>query len=82
MRKLVELWAKEPAMVVGVVSALIAVAAAIGLAVTDELAEAIYAAITAIGAILGALITRSQVTPVADPAPEVITQAVARARVR
>lgn len=59
---------REPALVVGLVEALLLLAVAFGLDLTAEQVGAVVAVAT----ILGALVIRSQVTPVAGPTtPEV-----------
>ena len=57
------LWGREPAMVLATMQAILALAIAFGLDLTDEQLGAILAASAAV---MG-LITRSQVTPVANP---------------
>lgn len=63
MTRLIELWAREPARVVGLVVAALALLVAFGLPITGEQREAIVGVTIAILAILGAEITRSRVTP-------------------
>lgn len=55
------LWNREPALIIGVVTALIALAVGFGLDVTQEQVSLIVAAVAAILS----LVTRSQVSPVA-----------------
>ena len=53
----------EPALVVGLVLAVIGVASAFGLGITDGQRDAVVALVGAGLALLGAGVTRSQVTP-------------------
>jgi len=55
----------EPAMVVALVLALIGVASAFGLAVSDDQRSAIVAVAGAVLALIGGGVTRSQVVPLA-----------------
>lgn len=57
------LWNREPAMILGVIETVLALVLAFGLDLSGEQVGAIMAAAAA----LLALITRSQVTPLADP---------------
>lgn len=61
------LWNREPAAIIGMVQALLAVAIGFGLDLSSEQLGLILAALAAV---LG-FITRSQVTPVKAPAPVV-----------
>lgn len=54
---------REPALIVGLVEALLVLAVAFGLDLTTEQ----VAAVTGAAVVVGALLTRSQVTPVTDP---------------
>ena len=58
-----KLWGREPALVLGAVQAVLALVVAFGLKLSVEQTGAILAATAAILAV----VTRSQVTPVADP---------------
>lgn len=58
-----KLWNREPALIIGAVQAILALVVAFGLRLTTEQTGAILAATAAILAV----VTRSQVTPVADP---------------
>lgn len=58
-----KLWGREPALVLGAVQAVLALLIAFGLKLSVEQTGAILAATAAILAV----VTRSQVTPVADP---------------
>lgn len=58
-----KLWGREPALVLGAVQAVLALVIAFGLKLSVEQTGAILAATAAILAV----VTRSQVTPVADP---------------
>ena len=60
---LMSLWNREPALILGAVGAVIALAVSFGLPVTTEQVGFILAAVSAILA----LITRSRVTPVTPP---------------
>lgn len=60
-----KLWGREPAVIIGVVQALIALGVAFGLSITAEQVGMINAAVAAVLA----FITRSQVTPMASPRP-------------
>lgn len=53
----------EPALVVGVVLAVIGVASSFGLGITDGQQDAIVALVGAVLAIVGAGVTRTKVTP-------------------
>ena len=53
----------EPALVVGLVLAVIGVAAAFGLGITDGQRDAVVALVGAVLTLLGAGVTRTQVTP-------------------
>lgn len=55
---------REPARIMGLLLAVIALAGAFGLSLTDEQTAAIVAVVGAVLAIVGAETTRSQVTPV------------------
>lgn len=55
----------EPALIVGLVLALIGVAAAFGLSISEDQKAAIVSLVGAVLAIVGAGVTRSKVTPVA-----------------
>jgi hypothetical protein len=57
---------REPALVTGLVLAVIGVASAFGLGITDGQRDGIVAAVGAVLALLGAGVTRSQVTPSTD----------------
>ena len=63
MSRLTSLWGREPAMILAVVQAAMALVATFGLGLTVEQTGAVLA-LTA--AVLG-LLTRSQVTPLASP---------------
>ena len=54
---------QEPALVVGVVLAVVGLASAFGLGLTDGQQDAIVALVGAVLALLGAGVTRSQVSP-------------------
>ncbi|MGI8682022.1 MAG: hypothetical protein ACR2JO_07820 [Mycobacteriales bacterium] len=60
----------EPALVVAVVLAVIGVASAFGLGLTDGQADAIVAVVGAVLALVGGAVTRTQVTPAAKHARE------------
>lgn len=66
MSRVLQLWANEPALVVGVVTALLSVAAAFGLALNEEQIAAIVGVVTAVGAVVASFVIRSQVTPVRE----------------
>lgn len=59
------LWSKEPALIIGAVGAIVALAVSFGLPVTTEQVGFIMAAVSAVLA----LVTRSQVTPAAKDPP-------------
>lgn len=59
----------EPAMVTALILALIGVASAFGLAVSDDQRAAIVAVAGAVLALVGGGVTRSQVVPLAHLAP-------------
>lgn len=63
MTRLANLWGREPAMILAVVQAALALVAVFGLRLS---AEQIGAVLALTAAVLG-LLTRSQVTPVASP---------------
>jgi hypothetical protein len=63
MSRFLELWANEPAVVVGVVVALLGLAGAFGLALNEEQTAAIVGVVTAVGAIVSSLVVRSRVSP-------------------
>lgn len=56
-------WRREPAAIIALVSAVIALVVAFGASLSAEQVGAIMAVVT----IIAGLVTRSQVTPVADP---------------
>jgi hypothetical protein len=56
---------REPALIVGLIEALLVLAVAFGLNLTAEQT----AAIVAVATVLGGLVVRSQVTPVAELEP-------------
>jgi hypothetical protein len=56
---------REPALIVGLIEALLVLAVAFGLDLTAEQ----MAAIVAVATVLGGLVVRSQVTPVAELEP-------------
>jgi hypothetical protein len=58
------IWKREPAMILGVVQAIVALAISFGFGLSAEQTGAILAVTAAVLA----LVTRSQVTPVARPA--------------
>ncbi len=58
-----KLWDKEPALIIGAVTALVALGVSFGLPVTTEQSGMIIAAVTKVLA----LVTRHQVTPVTSP---------------
>lgn len=60
------IWKREPAIIVGVVQAIIALALAFGFDLSTEQVGAILAVVAAVLA----LVTRSQVTPVSKTATE------------
>jgi hypothetical protein len=66
-----ELAKREPALIIGVVQAvlqtLIALLVAFGLSLNAQQTGAILAFTSAVATLIATLITRSQVTPVADP---------------
>lgn len=64
MEKLIALWAREPARIVGLVVAGLALLVAFGVDITTEQQTAIVGIVTAILIVLGAELTRSKVTPV------------------
>ena len=59
---------REPALVIDGIRAVIALAAAFGLAVNDQQTAAIIAAAAAVLALVGAPIVRSKVTPASEVA--------------
>ncbi|GAB3952585.1 hypothetical protein GCM10029976_091060 [Kribbella albertanoniae] len=61
------IWKREPALILGVVQAIIALAVSLGFGLSTEQVGAILA----VSAAVMALVTRSQVTPTAkEPEPE------------
>jgi hypothetical protein len=64
MDKLLALWAAEPARIVGLVVAGLALLVAFGVNITTEQQTAIVGIVTAVLIVLGAELTRSKVTPV------------------
>lgn len=61
--KILRLITGEPALVVGFVLAVIGVATAFGLGITKGQSDAIVALVGAVLAVLGSVVTRSQVSP-------------------
>jgi hypothetical protein len=61
------IWKREPALVIGVLQAVVALAVAFGFGLSAEQTGAILA----VSAALLALVTRSQVTPVSKTSAEV-----------
>ena len=55
--------ANEPSLVTGVVLAVIGVASAFGLGITDAQSDAIVAVVGAVLALIGSVVVRQQVTP-------------------
>lgn len=53
----------EPALIVGFISAALVLAVAFGVPISDDQTKAVIAFVTAAIPIVGAFITRSQVTP-------------------
>lgn len=74
MNAILKLWATEPAMVVGVVLAVVAVLVSFGVPLKPDQTNAIRALIEAVTILVGAYVVRSQVTPVAKLAttPQVV----------
>jgi hypothetical protein len=56
-------WAAEPSLWVGLVTAVIILLVAFGVPITDDQKVAILGVVSAVLVIVGAFITRSQVTP-------------------
>ena len=67
MQAIKNLIVKQPALIVGLVLALLGLLSALGLVVSEEQVAAVVAFVGALLAVLGALVTRSQVTPVKAP---------------
>lgn len=63
MNTLIDRIRREPALVIGLVLAVIGVASSFGLGITDGQSDAIVALAGAVLALLGAGVTRSQVSP-------------------
>ena len=62
MQYLIGLWAREPARIIGFATAAVAFAVAFGVELTTDKQVAILGLVSAILIVLGAEITRSQVT--------------------
>lgn len=67
----------EPARVIAAVVALLALAGAFGLAITDQQSAAIVASVSALLALASGEVTRSQVSPVASVAQQLAAAQVA-----
>jgi branched-subunit amino acid transport protein len=67
MNQVQNLWGREPAMVIGAIMALIALATGFGLDISGEQQALISAAVAAVLSV----VTRSQVSPVKTSQPEV-----------
>lgn len=65
MEQLITLWKKEPARIIGLVGAVLTLLVAFGFNVTDSQQDSVIGVVTAILFLVGAEVTRSQVTPVA-----------------
>ncbi len=63
MQKLVDLWLAEPARIVGLVTAVLALLVAFNVPVTDAQQQAITGIVVAVLVLIGAEITRARVTP-------------------
>jgi predicted amino acid-binding ACT domain protein len=61
VQALLNLWAKEPARIVGIVVAVIALLVSFGVQISGEQQAAIVGVVTAIVVVLGGEVTRSQV---------------------
>jgi len=61
MSALLTLWSKEPARIIGVVTAVLALLVAFGVEISTQQQTAILGIVTAVIFVLGAEITRSQV---------------------
>lgn len=55
---------REPALLVGVIVAILSLATAFGLPIDDGVKSSVVGVVTAVLALLGAGVTRSKVTPV------------------
>lgn len=64
---MLDLIRREPALVTGIILAVIGVASSFGLGITDGQRDAIVAVVGAVLALLGSIATRSKVTPVSKP---------------
>lgn len=62
-------WATEPALWVGLAEAIIVLLVAFGVPISADQKAAVIGLISAVLAIVGAIVTRSQVTPNAKAAP-------------
>lgn len=63
MSKLLDLWMREPARIVGLVTAAIALLVSFGVELSGQQQAAIVGAVIAVLVVLGAEVTRSRVTP-------------------
>ena len=70
MQQILDRLRREPALVTGVVLAVIAVASSFGLGITDGQRDAVVALVSAVLPLVGAAVTRSKVTPVKGYQPE------------
>jgi hypothetical protein len=60
---LVSLWLREPARIVGLVTAVLALLVAFGVGVTEHQQEAVVGVVSALLILLGGEVTRSRVSP-------------------
>ena len=63
MDKMLGLWMREPARIVGLVTAVLALLVSFGVEITGQQQAAIVGIVIAILVVLGAEVTRSRVTP-------------------
>jgi hypothetical protein len=65
MNPIFKLWANEPAMVIGVVLAILALLVSFGVPLKVDQQNAIRGVVEAVSVLIGAYLIRSQVSPVA-----------------
>ena len=63
MSKILDLWMREPARIVGLVTAALALLVSFGVEISGQQQAAIVGAVIAVLVVLGAEVTRSRVTP-------------------
>jgi uncharacterized membrane protein len=68
-------WASEPALWVGLVEAIIVLLVAFGVPISADQKAAVIGLVSAVLAVVGAIVTRSQVTPTAQPASKPVQPA-------